>query len=676
MIAALGYLSIVIALIGAGSVAVLGARSAVRRQSVDLTLPVTVLAVASLASFVLLEVAILTHDFSIVYVANNTATATPLIFLFAGGWAALEGSIVLWGLLLALFIFIVSRSSSGKDTLGTAALAIMGAVAVFWFGLMATVANPFAVCTDVVNGVCSASSWWPLAESIGPLEGRGPNPLLQNHIMMAIHPPLLYVGYVGLTVPFGFAMAALWLKETGRAWLDRTHRWTLISWVFLTSGVVLGAWWSYEVLGWGGYWAWDPVENAALLPWIAATAFLHSAIVQRRRGMLQSWNFMLVIAAFSLTLLGTFLTRSGVIASVHSFTQSAVGPAILMFLAVVVVASLALFAVRAPDIAQAPRLDSLVSREGFLLANNLLLTVFGFTVLFGTMYPLIVEAVSGDEVAVGRPFFDRAGVPLALLLLLTIGVGAIAPWRVATPTVLWKRLRWPIAIGLAAGALTVLAGVEEIGVVITIALSVFVIASLTLRYGEVVMARPEPVFVSMAKVGKGDPGYWGGQVAHVGVALMAIALATTSGLAIREVVSVELGGTAHAAGYCLEYVGSSEEVQRHRTVSAVTINVLDNDCREVQATVRPSVNTYPGGSQPIGTPDVSTSFSEDVYVGIAGGGADEILLNVFVFPYQWLLWFGGFVVVAGGIIAFWRKPSRRSEASQQVTAPDKGPSDA
>lgn len=675
MIAALGYASIITALVASGYVAFVGARSGVKRQPANLTVPVTVLGLAALASFVVLEIGILSHDFSVLYVANNTATTTPFIFLFAGGWAALEGSIVLWGLLLALFIVLVQRSASGKDLIGTAALAVMGGVAVFWFGLMATVANPFAVCTGVVDGVCSSSSWWPLADAIAPLEGRGPNPLLQNHILMAVHPPLLYVGYVGLTVPFGFAMAALWLRETGRTWLDRTHRWTLVSWVFLTAGIVLGAWWSYEVLGWGGYWAWDPVENAALLPWIAATAFLHSAIVQRRRGMLQSWNFMLVITAFSLTLLGTFLTRSGVIASVHSFTQSAVGPAILMFLAIVVVASLALFAIRAPDIAQAPRLDSLVSREGFILANNLLLTVFGFTVLFGTMYPLIVEAVSGDEVAVGRPFFDRASVPLALLLLLTIGVGAVSPWRVAKPALLWHRLRWPIAIGLGAGALTVLGGVDEIGVVVTMVLGVFVISSLTLRYIEVVAARPESVPTAMAKVGRGDPGYWGGQISHIGVALMAIALATTSGLAVREVVTVDVGETAHAAGYCIEYVGSFQQEQRHRTVSGVTVNVLDDACSDVQATLQPSVNTYPGGSQPIGTPDVWTSFGQDVYIGIAGGGAEQIVLNIFVFPLQWLLWFGGVVVVAGGVVAFWRKPARRREASDTVTTTDQGQSD-
>jgi len=668
MIAAAGYGAVVVALVSAGVLVVQGIRGAATGDRTVIVLPTRVLVGASVASFVLLEIGILTHDFSIAYVANNTATTTPIVFLFAGGWAALEGSIVLWGLFLALFIWLVYRSQASHDKLGILALGVMGAVAVFWFGLMATAANPFAVCTEVAGGVCSATSWWPLADAVGPLQGRGPNPLLQNHILMAIHPPVLYVGYVGLTVPFGFAIAALWLRQTGKTWLDRTHRWTLISWIFLTGGILLGAWWSYEVLGWGGYWAWDPVENAALLPWLAATAFLHSALVQRRRGMLQAWNFMLVIAAFSLTLLGTFLTRSGVIASVHSFTQSAVGPAILAFLLVVVVGSLALFAARAGDIAQPPRLDSLVSREGFILANNLLLTVLTFTVLFGTMYPLIVEAMSGDEVAVGRPFFDRAAVPIALLLLLTIGVGAIAPWRVATGTVLWKRLRWAIAAGLVAGALAVAGGLGAVGVVVTLVVAVFVISALAIRFGEMVRARPEGAVAAARTVFGNDRGYWGGQVAHVGVALVAIALATTSGLAVRETVAIELGGTAIVEGYCLSYLGSFEDQQPHRTVTGVTVSVLDGACSSERTVLQPSVNAYPGVSQPIGTPDVWTTLSADLYVGIAGGTQSRVLLNVFVFPYQWMLWFGGLVIVAGGTVAMFRKPGRGAVASETVHA--------
>jgi cytochrome c-type biogenesis protein CcmF len=675
MIATVGYLAVVVAFVAALALVVQGFRASRTDDRSLVKLPVRVLVGASIASFVMLEIGILTHDFSIAYVANNTATTTPTLFLFAAGWAALEGSIVLWGLLLAAFIGIVYRSKASHDQLGLLALAVIGGVAVFWFGLMATVANPFAVCTSVAGGVCADTTWWPLAQSLGPLEGRGPNPLLQNHILMAIHPPVLYVGYVGMTVPFGFAIAALIRGESGKRWLDRTHRWTLLSWGFLTAGIMLGGWWSYEVLGWGGYWAWDPVENAALLPWLAATAFLHSALVQRRRGMLQSWNFMLVIATFSLTILGTFLTRSGVIASVHSFTQSAIGPAILVFLIVVVVSSLALFVVRARDIAQSPRLDSLSSREGFILANNLLLAVFTFTVLFGTMYPLIVEAVSGDEVAVGRPFFDKAAVPLALLLLLMIGFGSVAPWRVATPTILWKRLRWPVAAALVVGALSVVAGLDSIGVLITLILATFVVGALALRFVEVVMARPEGFFGAIRKVVGNDPGYWGGQVAHFGVALVAIALATTSGLAVRDTITIDEGSSVATAGYCFVHEGPFQVAQAHRTISGVTIGVYDESCSRLLRTLTPSVNSYPGFTQPIGTPDVWTRFSEDVYLRISGGTQTSVTLDVFVFPFQWLLWFGGLVIVSGGALAFRRKPLGESAASDLVK-PDLGRTDA
>jgi cytochrome c-type biogenesis protein CcmF len=675
VIALLGNLAILTAfgaaiwLVAAGAMA---SRDGVRSR---LRTPVMVLVVAALAVFVLLEIAILTHDFSIAYVADNTATTTPFIFLLASGWAALEGSIVLWGVVLAVFTFLVWRRLWAVDQLGVLALAVMGGVAVFWFGLMATAGNPFSVCTAVGGEFCSASSWWPLADAVTPVVGRGPNPLLQNHILMAIHPPMLYIGYVGFTVPFAFAISALIRGDVGRAWLDRTHRWSMVAWIFLTFGILLGGWWSYEVLGWGGYWAWDPVENAAFLPWLTATAFIHSAVVQRKRGMLQSWNFVLVIATFSLTILGTFLTRSGVIASVHAFTQSGVGPALLMFLGLVVIGSLALFGVRARDVAQVPRLDSLVSREGFILANNLLLTVFAFTVLFGTMYPLIVQAVSGSDVAVGRPFFDRAAVPLALLLLLALAAGATAPWRIATGTVLWRRLRAAIAIGLAAGAVTVAMGVRSLGVVITIVLAVTIIAEIVVRFTGVVAARGEGVVAAMGTVIGNDRGYWGGQLSHVGLALVAISLATTNGLAIRDVVTLAPGDTAVVGGYCVEYLEPFTSVEPNREVTGVRVAILDESCEDQFDVLEPRINTYAGGTQPVGTPAVWTGIRDDVYIGIAGGTAASVDLNVFVFPLQWMLWAGGLVVVAGGILAAKRKPSRKVGTSDVVSVAGGGSGD-
>ncbi|HEY5578296.1 MAG TPA: cytochrome c biogenesis protein CcsA, partial [Acidimicrobiia bacterium] len=322
----------------------------------DLRWPVVLLAAGAVLAMAALELALLRDDFSIVYVANHHRTTTSLVFAVATAWAALEGSIVLWGLILAGYTYLVFRSVRDRreDRLGVGALAVMGIVAVFFFGLMATVANPFEVCIEAAGASCSDSSPAPWTAAEVPPEGRGPNPLLQNHILMAFHPPVLYLGYVGMTVPFAFAISALFLAHPGAEWVARTRRWTLLAWSFLTAGILLGGWWSYAVLGWGGYWAWDPVENASLLPWLVATAFLHSSIVQARRGMLQAWNVILVIATFSLTILGTFLTRSGTIASVHSFTQSAIGPALLGFLMLVVLGSLGLFAARAHMVASPP----------------------------------------------------------------------------------------------------------------------------------------------------------------------------------------------------------------------------------------------------------------------------------------------------------------------------------
>jgi cytochrome c-type biogenesis protein CcmF len=665
MIALAGYLAIFIALGAAISITVQGVRYSRTGDGSKLRLPVSVLLGAAVVTFVLLEIGILNGDFSIAYIANNTSSTTPYLFLFAGAWAALEGSIVLWGLVLAGFIWLVWRQVGNKDGLGVLALAVMGAVAVFWFGLMASVANPFAVCTKAGSIGCVDSSWWPFVQSVFPIDGRGPNPLLQNNFMMAVHPPLLYIGYVGFTVPFGFAVAALIRKDFGRTWLDRTHRWSLIAWVFLTAGILIGGWWSYEVLGWGGYWAWDPVENASFLPWLTATAFIHSAIVQRRRGMLQSWNFILVIATFSLTILGTFLTRSGVIASVHAFSQSVIGPVLLGLLAVIVIGSLGLFVWRSADIAQAARLDSLSSREGYILANNLLLSVFAFTVLFGTMYPLLVEAASGDEVAVGRPFFDKASIPIALLLLLILGIGSVAPWRVASPKVLWGRLRLATVVGLVVGAVAVASGIDSLAVVVTIVLTFFVITAIAVRYVSVVHSRPESAFSAMGKVLRNEPGYWGGQIAHIGIALMALAIATTGGLATRTVVALNQGESAVVAGYCLRYVEPVSRVEPNRTVSGVKVEVLDGSCTNVIDTLEPKVNTYPGSSQPIGTPAVSTGIVNDVYLAIAGGSAERIELNVFVFPLQWLLWAGGAIVVFGGVFAMIPKPSRQHRTSHQ-----------
>ncbi|HZJ47715.1 MAG TPA: cytochrome c-type biogenesis CcmF C-terminal domain-containing protein, partial [Acidimicrobiia bacterium] len=524
------------------------------------------------------------------------------------------------------------------------------------------------VCTDLVNGFCAASSWLPVGATVAPLDGVGPNPLLANSILMAVHPPLLYVGYVGFTVPFAFAISALVRSERSKAWIERTHRWTLVAWVFLTAGILLGGWWSYEVLGWGGYWAWDPVENAALLPWIAGTAFIHSAIVQRRRSMLQAWNYMLVITAFALTIFGTFLTRSGVIASVHAFSLSPVGPALLIFLGIVLLGSFGLLAVRANVVASSPRLDSLISREGFILLNSLLMTLFGFTVLFGTMYPLLVEAFTGREVSVGQPFFDRVTVPIAFLLLLAIGVGSTAPWRVATGKMLWQRTRIGLNVGLITAALTVILGVGSIAVVAIAGLAGFVIGNAFAFYLHQASrshdgGKPWPS--ALLSTVRNDMGFWGGQVAHVGIALVAVAIATTSVLAVRTEVPLKVGDTAVVEGYCVKYVESFSFAEAERNVQGARIAVLDQSCTNLEVMLEPRLHEYPKFGQVITTPRVWTTWKDDVYLTLAAMDDSGIRLKVLIFPLQWLLWFGGLTIVAGGALALGRKPRKQLGTSKE-----------
>ena len=628
-------------------------------------IPVLVLLASAATAFLMLEAAILQDNFSLGYVASNSSTTTPLIFKLAGAWAALEGSIVLWGLVLAVLVYFVSRSLSHNDRLGLTALAVMGVVSLFWFGLMATAANPFEVCTEVISGTCAQTSWLPFVHTVAPANGIGANPLLQNHILMAIHPPMLYIGYVGFTAPFAFAIAAMIRGDQGSVWLERTRRWSVIAWAFLGFGMLLGAWWSYEVLGWGGYWAWDPVENAALLPWLMATAFIHSAVVQRRRGMLQAWNLILVIATFSLTIVGTFLTRSGTIISVHSFTQSEVGPILLGFLLFVVVGSLALFAWRSHLVSSAPRLDSIASREGVFLLNNLVLTVFALAVMMGTLYPVVLEAMGRARVSVSAPYYNRLMLPVAFVLLLAMGVGPVTPYRLARPSVVWRRISTPVVVGLVAGAVAVLVGVQSIPVVILVVLGVFVIATIGGEFLRQLVkiegSRPSAINRLLRR----DPGYWGGQISHVGVAVLAIAIAASSGMASHEQVRLAVGDSVTVDGYCVVYVAPSSYTEPNRQVTGAILSLRDDACARQIATLEPVFNTY-ARPPSVATPAVHTGLTEDVFVAMRVPG-DEIVIDIMVFPLMWLLWAGGMIAVAGGLWAVYAKKSKRRGEVEKVT---------
>lgn len=613
-----------------------------------LRVPVLMIAGGAVAAFLLLELALLVDDFSIEYVAEHHSRSTPLIFAVATAWAALEGSIVLWGLVLAGYVFTVHRKLTSSDRLGAAAMVVLGGVSLFFFIVIATIANPFAAVFPI------------------PLDGPGPNTLLQNNILMAVHPPLLYLGYVGFTVPFAFAIGALVLGEQGTVWLKRTHRWSLVAWSFLSAGIVAGAWWSYSVLGWGGYWAWDPVENASFLPWLVGTAFIHSALVQMRRGMLQAWNVILVIATFSLTILGTFLTRSGVVASVHSFTQSSIGPTLLAFLLLVVVGSLTLFATRAHLVAAAPRLDSFVSREGSFLANNLLLTLFAFVVLTGTLFPLVVEAFSGDQVSVGRPFFDRLAIPISFALLLILGVGPVTPWRVADPSILWERIRIPFWSALGAGVIAVGLGQRVPYVVLVLMLAVFIVAVIVRLLLVTANAAAKKSGLGMARsvlrVTTGDPGFWGGQISHIGVAVLALAMAVSANLVVRENLTIPTGESVVFASHDLEYVGPFINEEPNRGVFGAEIVVSRNG--RTMAELTPRFHVYPNQVQPVVTPSIWVSPRFDMYLTPLAISSEQVRVTAFYYPAISYLWVGGFLVAFGGVWAlFARRGARSTEAS-------------
>lgn len=612
--------------------------------------PVLWMVVGAAGSMAALELALLFDDFSIAYVADNHRIGTPLVFTLAAGWAALEGSIVLWGLVLAVFTLSAYRVMyRAAHPLAGGTLSVLGMAGLFWFGLMATVANPFAVCEVAAETGCAVSAWAPWSPVDIPVAGRGANPLLQNHILMAIHPPVLYVGYVGFTVPFAIAMSSLASGSGGSGWLGITKRWTLVSWGFLTTGIVLGAWWSYEVLGWGGYWAWDPVENASFIPWLLATAFIHSSVVQMRRGVLQSWNYVLVIGTFTATILGTFLTRSGVIASVHSFTQSSIGPVLLAFLTLVLLASLTLFSLRAHLVGSPPRLDSLASREGAFLLNNLLLAVFAFVVLAGTLFPLGVEAFTGSTVGVGRPFFDRWAVPLAYCLLLTMGIGPVTPFRVARAQVLRTRLRTPLRAALGVASLVILLVGRNRHLIIVTLLATFVVCvigrHLFVLIRNRVSATSEGTLGAVVGLLRRDPGYWGGQVSHIGVAILAVGIAASSNLVTAGAVDLRPGEQVAFAGYELAYEAPFSRVEPHRTVVGARIDVL-RDGRRV-AILDPRLNDYGSTSGPVVTPAVHSTFRGDLYVSLIRLDGEGVQVDVWVYPLQWMIWLGGLVTASG-----------------------------
>ncbi len=602
-------------------------------------------ATAAVATAVLV-VAFLRDDFSLVYVADHSSRELPTIYAATAFWSGQEGSLLLWLLILTAYsaaAVLLNRRSS-RDILPWV-VPVLGGVATFFAFMVVVVSSPFTV-------------------GAVPIDGNGLMPSLQNPYMLA-HPPLLYLGYVGLTVPFAFAMGALLARRTDERWIISTRRWTLTAWGFLGVGQLVGAHWAYLEIGWGGYFAWDPVENAALMPWLAATAFLHSVMIQEKRGMLKVWNMLLVVLAFCLSLFGTFLTRSGITNSIHSFTESGIGPWFLGFIGLVTAASLALVLARLPLLRAKTKLESAISREATFLYNNLLLVALCLTILWGVTFPMVSELVRGEKITVGAPYYNFFLRTFGLPLLLLMGIAPLIAWRRASLRGLGRTFAWPAVTALVAGlALLALgAGSSPIGLA-AYTFSTFVLAAIALEFVLGTRARRALAPGSSwpgafaALVGRHRRRY-GGYVIHTAIVLLAIGIVGSSAYNSTGRATLTRGQSTDVAGYTLRYSGLDE---RHRAGADELRAVIDvsRDGRSL-GKVEAGRNFY--GTDAGGQEQTSNEVGlrsdwltgEDLMV-IAEGfrRSDEAVhLKVLVNPLVNLIWIAGFVFVGGTLIALW-----------------------
>jgi cytochrome c-type biogenesis protein CcmF len=601
-------------------------------------------------------VALVTHDFSVSYVAQVGSRATPLFYTVISLWGALEGSILFWAWVLALYGTLavwVNRNRPG-NLIPYTALAFL-IVSLFFGILLVGPANPFQAVFPV------------------PQDGPGPNPLLQNHILMGVHPPLLYLGYVGMTVPFAFAVGAMLSGEvTGGDWIKLSLRWTLLSWGFLSAAIIAGMWWSYEVLGWGGYWAWDPVENASFLPWLTATAYLHSIILQERRGMLRLWNVNLIVGTFVLTVLGTFLTRSGIISSVHAFTVGLIGYYFLGFIAFVLISALAMVAGNSERLRTTGKMDSVASRESVFLLNNLFLTAFMFTVLIGTLFPLIAEAIRGVKVSVGAPFFNRMTLPMIMSLLFLMGVGPALPWRSASSAELRSKLLPPLAGAVLLAIVAIVSGARSFYGVIAFSLIGYAAVANLREYWIGASARRkahgESWPTALVYLTRGNLRRYGGYLAHLGVLIAATGIVGSSVFRKEREMTLKPGQTMTVAGQTIRLRGVWGRQEPQRAVIGATVDVVKRG--EVVGVIEPRMNFYPTSDQPVPTPQVRSTVGGDLYLTLMSfdPGGSSATIRAIVQPLVSWIWFGGGVVVLGALLCMF-PPRRRLDATLAEPTP-------
>jgi cytochrome c-type biogenesis protein CcmF len=641
--AAVGEAAVLLALLGsvAGiATTVVGIRRGDERILRGGRMYVWVVLAGAVIATAAMQHALITRDFSLQYVADNDSLQTPLVYRITAMWSNLDGSILLWALILSVYLAAVAVHFRRRfaDPLVAWASTVGYVIAAFFFVVMLSVSNPFTT----IGGAT-------------PTNGTGVDPLLQNNVLVAFHPPILYTGLVGFTVPFCFAVASLITGRVGEGWMIETRRWSLFAWAFLSVGILLGAWWSYQVLGWGGYWAWDPVENAVFVPWLTATAYLHSVMVQERRGMLRVWNLSLVLSTFCLTILATFLTRSGVLESVHSFNNNGLGPVLLTFFGLVVATSIGLLAWRGDRLRSPGSIDSPLSREAAFLANNLLFGAFALVVLLGTVFPLIVQALNNQQITVGAPYFDRMTMPIVVCLLFLMAVAPVLPWRKASGELLRRRLLWPAVGGVATLAVCVAAGLRGLNPLLAFGLGGFAGASAVRQL--VLATRRQGVrgFVGRAN---------GGMIVHLGVVVIAVAFAASHSYTHQTSLTLQPGEKVTVHGQTLEFLGMKTINAPTHTGIAARIRV--NGGKELA----PAISDYPFADQAIGTPSIDSQLARDVYVRLDAAPAkpgDPVQITVIIEPLVWWVWAGGGLLLIGAALAAF--PGRRRRPTDPVSAP-------
>ena len=587
-----------------------------------------------------LVVSLLTGDFRLAYVVQHSNRAMPALYKFAAWWGGQEGSLLLWSWLLACYsavvVFANRRKHRGMMPYVTATLMVTQG---FFLILNSFVANPFRVLA-VGRGITEVA------------DGNGLNPLLQ-YPAMAIHPPMLYLGYVGFAVPFAFAVGSLITRQPGDAWIYTTRRWTIVTWLFQSCGILLGAAWAYAVLGWGGYWGWDPVENASFLPWLTATAYLHSVMMQEKKGMLKVWNMVLVSGTFFLCIFGTFLTRSGVVSSVHAFAQSPIGKYFVGFLAIGIAATIYLILDRLDYLKTEARLESVISRESSFMFNNLMLVAACFAILWGTLFPVISEAVTGEKISVGAPFFNRINIPIGLFLLFLTGVGPLFAWRRTSIESLRRNFQWPLAAALVLVAGLAAAGLRHAYALTSFGLCLFVawtIAAEFYKGARAIRTRTgRNLLLAAVELTHRNTRRYGGYIVHLAIVLMFIGF-TGSAFNLDTTAQVKVGDTIRLGRYDIKVKDVRESDNENYSSNLAVVEVFANG--RWLGSLEPERRFYKASRQGTSEVAIRRGLNEDLYLNFAGMSDDNqrAVIQAYVFPLVSWIWIGFWVLIFGTLV--------------------------